>query len=176
MDQRTSQGAPDFFCHRITEKPENPHTSVSLSAYVQAMSMPRGPRLVLLAAISVLLNDSQSYSVPSQRVCSKQRALALKVRFDRRSFGDACTSAAVASLLPGVALADTNGETLGKSTGTQAPPPDGEAPFAVLPSGVKVKAFRAGEGGETASKGSRVAIQCSGRLLNLNGVNFYNTK
>ena len=58
---------------------------------------------------------------------------------------------------------------------TQAPPPDGEAPFVTLSSGVRVKDFKVGSG-ETAKAGSTVSVQCNGRLLNLNGVAFYNTK
>ena len=41
--------------------------------------------------------------------------------------------------------------------------------------GVKIKDFNKGSG-ESVSSESRVSIQCSGRLLNLNGVMFYNTK
>jgi len=59
---------------------------------------------------------------------------------------------------------------------TQAPPPDGEAPFVTLPNGVRVKQFKQGSGDASAKEGSTVGIQCSGRLLNLNGVSFYNTK
>eukprot|EP00980_Cylindrotheca_fusiformis_P029468 scaffold23479_cov143-Cylindrotheca_fusiformis.AAC.18 len=62
------------------------------------------------------------------------------------------------------------------SVGTQAPTPDGENPFVALPNGVKIKDIRIGSGDGSVGKDSRVSIQCSGRLLNLNGVVFYNTK
>jgi hypothetical protein len=62
------------------------------------------------------------------------------------------------------------------NVGTQAPPPDGEQPFVTLASGVKVKDFKSGTGDTTVQPGSKVQILCSGRLLNLNGVIFYNTK
>lgn len=62
------------------------------------------------------------------------------------------------------------------AVGTQAPPPDGESPFVTLPNGVKIKDFRIGSGDGAVGQDSRVNIQCSGRLLNLNGVVFYNTK
>ena len=52
---------------------------------------------------------------------------------------------------------------------------DGEKPFLTLESGVRFKEFKEGQG-EEARKGSKVSLQCSGRLLNLNGVYFYNTK
>ena len=60
--------------------------------------------------------------------------------------------------------------------GTQAPPPEGESNFVVLENGVKYKDFRAGNGDEVVTSGSKVFIQCTGRLLNLNGVVFYSTK
>lgn len=64
-----------------------------------------------------------------------------------------------------------------KNVGTQAPPPSEESPFVTLPSGVKIKDFRVGQGVDSVQKdSSQVQIQCSGRLLNLNGVIFYNTK
>jgi hypothetical protein len=63
------------------------------------------------------------------------------------------------------------------NVGTQAPPPDGEAAFVVLDNGVKVKDFRVGTGDDTVKGDSQsVMIQCTGRLLNLNGVIYYSTK
>lgn len=62
-----------------------------------------------------------------------------------------------------------------KNVGTQAPPPDGEAPFTNLDSGVKFKDFKTGNG-LAVKAGSKISVQCSGRLLNLNGVYFFNTK
>jgi hypothetical protein len=63
-----------------------------------------------------------------------------------------------------------------KNVGTQAPAPDGDSPFVTLDNGVKIKDFRVGSGESSVTPSSRVTIQCSGRLLNLNGVVFYNTK
>lgn len=75
-----------------------------------------------------------------------------------------------------------------KNIGTQAPLPaasssaSGGEPFdttqfTTLPNGVRVKDYSVGSaGGETVGPNSQVSIQCSGRLLNLNGVIFYNTK
>jgi hypothetical protein len=61
--------------------------------------------------------------------------------------------------------------------GRQERPPDGEAPFATLPGGVQIKDFRTGErGGPVVRPGSRVELTMKGRLLNLNGVIFYDTK
>ncbi len=63
------------------------------------------------------------------------------------------------------------------NVGTQAPAPDGESAFVTLENGVKYKDFRVGSGDETVQKDSQaVMIQCTGRLLNLNGVIFYSTK
>ena len=51
-----------------------------------------------------------------------------------------------------------------------------DVPFTELASGVKVKSLRAGIGGETVGRTSAVSVECTGRLLNLNGVSFYSTK
>lgn len=61
--------------------------------------------------------------------------------------------------------------------GTQAPPPTGEDPFITLDNGVQVKEYRRGTSDSTVqSDSTMVQIQCNGKLLNLNGVSFYNTK
>lgn len=75
---------------------------------------------------------------------------------------------------PAMASTETSDEF--RSVGTQAPPPDGSAPFVTLGNGAKVKDFRVGTGDGQVTLNSKVDIQCSGRLLNLNGVVFYNTK
>jgi FKBP-type peptidyl-prolyl cis-trans isomerase len=66
-----------------------------------------------------------------------------------------------------------------QNIGTQSPLPSDDsesAQFTTLANGVKIKDFSVGTGTEVVSSGSRVSVQCSGRLLNLNGVVFYNTK
>ena len=64
-----------------------------------------------------------------------------------------------------------------QNLGTQAPrTDDGTAPFISLANGVKIKDLEKGTGDALVTSDSRVSIQCSGRLLNLNGVVFYNTK
>ena len=64
-----------------------------------------------------------------------------------------------------------------RNVGTQAPPPEGESPFRTLDSGVKVKDFRLGQSdGSEVKKGTKVSLQLTGRLLNLNGVVFYDSK
>lgn len=60
--------------------------------------------------------------------------------------------------------------------GTQAPAPEGQPEFIELANGVKVKDFKSGTGDAVVQPTSTVQIQCNGRLLNLNGVSFYNTK
>lgn len=63
------------------------------------------------------------------------------------------------------------------NVGMQAPPPDGENAFIELSDGVKYKDFRVGSGDDVVKANSQaVMIQCTGRLLNLNGVVFYSTK
>lgn len=94
----------------------------------------------------------------------------------RRNAMEAIGSVATSTLLlfhPKVAIA--SGE-LPKQSIDVGPPPEGEAPFIELQNGVKVKDFKSGTGDATAKADSMVQIQCSGKLLNLNGVSFYNTK
>lgn len=62
------------------------------------------------------------------------------------------------------------------NVGTQAPAPLGENDFTILENGVKIKDFNVGTGDIVVNGSSKVMLQCSGRLLNLNGVVFYNTK
>ncbi|KAL7555152.1 hypothetical protein ACHAWF_018797 [Thalassiosira exigua] len=60
--------------------------------------------------------------------------------------------------------------------GQQQSPPSGEAPFSTLSDGVQIKDFRVGGGGAAVQPGSKVELTMKGRLLNLNGVIFYDTK
>jgi len=61
--------------------------------------------------------------------------------------------------------------------GQQETPPDGERPFVTLSNGVQIKDFRVGgSGGAVVQQGSKVELTLKGRLLNLNGVIFYDTK
>jgi FKBP-type peptidyl-prolyl cis-trans isomerase len=98
----------------------------------------------------------------------------------RRSFVATLTGSAAAIVVtvasrPEQALAQPSEFT---NIGTQAPVPtgqEGETAFTTLDNGVKIKEFKEGSG-ETVRPGARVSIQCNGRLLNLNGVPFYNTK
>eukprot|EP00579_Thalassiosira_antarctica_P031673 CAMPEP_0201995298 /NCGR_PEP_ID=MMETSP0905-20130828/2799_1 /ASSEMBLY_ACC=CAM_ASM_000554 /TAXON_ID=420261 /ORGANISM="Thalassiosira antarctica, Strain CCMP982" /LENGTH=220 /DNA_ID=CAMNT_0048550381 /DNA_START=29 /DNA_END=691 /DNA_ORIENTATION=- len=59
--------------------------------------------------------------------------------------------------------------------GQQERPPDGGTPFSTLSNGVQVKDFKAGSGASVQT-GSKVELTMKGRLINLNGVIFYDTK
>ena len=92
------------------------------------------------------------------------------------------TAAATATVfLPNIASVQAQ-PTEFQNIGTQSPLPAGggssvdETQFKTLPNGVKIKDFSVGTGSEIVGNNSRVSFQCSGRLLNLNGVVFYNTK
>eukprot|EP00542_Grammatophora_oceanica_P009569 CAMPEP_0194033480 /NCGR_PEP_ID=MMETSP0009_2-20130614/6160_1 /TAXON_ID=210454 /ORGANISM="Grammatophora oceanica, Strain CCMP 410" /LENGTH=254 /DNA_ID=CAMNT_0038674181 /DNA_START=50 /DNA_END=814 /DNA_ORIENTATION=+ len=67
-----------------------------------------------------------------------------------------------------------------KNVGSQAPLPEGEsAPFRTLSNsgGIQVKDYRLGfDNAPVVKTTSRVDLQITGRLLNLNGVIFYSTK
>lgn len=100
------------------------------------------------------------------------------VGLNRRAVLTTFSSAAfaMAALIPPATAADSTKPQEFKNVGTQAPPPDGDSPFVTLANGVKIKDFKLGGGDSSVTPSSRVSIQCSGRLLNLNGVVFYNTK
>ena len=127
--------------------------------------------LAKIVSLVVLAAGAQAYT-PS---CASRRNL----------LGWAPAAAAAAGLAAGAperSLAATDATT---RTGAEAQPPlappnfgkapDGESPFVTLPTGTQVKRFKEGAG-EEARVGSKVAVQVQGRLVNLNGVNFYNTK
>eukprot|EP00577_Skeletonema_sp_RCC1716_P022686 CAMPEP_0113387302 /NCGR_PEP_ID=MMETSP0013_2-20120614/8463_1 /TAXON_ID=2843 ORGANISM="Skeletonema costatum, Strain 1716" /NCGR_SAMPLE_ID=MMETSP0013_2 /ASSEMBLY_ACC=CAM_ASM_000158 /LENGTH=229 /DNA_ID=CAMNT_0000270187 /DNA_START=45 /DNA_END=734 /DNA_ORIENTATION=+ /assembly_acc=CAM_ASM_000158 len=81
--------------------------------------------------------------------------------------------AAAASSMPTMAANAVDAQF--KEVGQQERPPEGESPFSTLPNGVQIKDFRQGSG-STVQNGSRVELTMKGRLLNLNGVIFYDTK
>ena len=130
-------------------------------------------RFVLLAPF-MLAQDGLGYS-PHQH--------ARKADVNRRSaFSHILAAAAAAastctSTSPALAVGDEGSKPKEfTNVGTQAPAPDGESPFRTLDSGVKIKDFRPGGGDMVAAKGTRVSLQLTGRLLNLNGVIFYDSK
>jgi len=126
--------------------------------------------LLLVLTASCFVVDG--FTVNYRRHQRKSRADAHIENFDRRSSLAFIASSLSVTALSSPALAEP--QEL-RALGTTAPPPEGETPFSTLPSGVRTKDFKDGSG-ETVSVGSTVSIQCSGRLLNLNGVAFYNTK
>jgi hypothetical protein len=83
---------------------------------------------------------------------------------------------ATAAFLPSIVAQAQPAEF--QNIGTQSPLPSGDdsSQFTTLANGVKFKEFLVGTGSEVVGTGSNVSVQCSGRLLNLNGVVFYNTK
>ena len=69
-----------------------------------------------------------------------------------------------------------NSDATLSAVSTQTPRPDGVgADFSTLPSGVRIKEIRPGSG-RAAQKGDSVAVQFSGRCLNLNGKKFISTQ
>ncbi len=94
-----------------------------------------------------------------------------------------CLLAPLVALAPRPALSavaprDESRDFASVSTQTPLPakmPADGKAsPFVERPSGLKYKEVEYGSG-ETARPGDTVAVQFTGRLLNLNGKKFYST-
>eukprot|EP00984_Skeletonema_dohrnii_P033582 scaffold30584_cov200-Skeletonema_dohrnii-CCMP3373.AAC.1 len=91
----------------------------------------------------------------------------------RRNFVHQFGLVAAASSMPTMAANAVDAQF--KEVGQQERPPEGESPFSTLPNGVQIKDFRQGSG-STVQNGSRVELTMKGRLLNLNGVIFYDTK
>mmetsp|Transcript_9344 Transcript_9344/g.16892 ORF Transcript_9344/g.16892 Transcript_9344/m.16892 type:complete len:221 (-) Transcript_9344:96-758(-) len=60
--------------------------------------------------------------------------------------------------------------------GQQERAPNGESPFSTLANGVQIKDFREGGSGATVGTGTKVELTMKGRLINLNGIIFYDTK
>ena len=93
---------------------------------------------------------------------------------DRRSILQRASLMAAAPFLPAIANA-TPDDAQFVEVGQQERPPNGESPFSTLSNGVQIKDFRVGSGA-TVKPGSKVELTMKGRLLNLNGVIFYDTK
>ncbi|KAL9185448.1 hypothetical protein ACHAXT_003225 [Thalassiosira profunda] len=94
---------------------------------------------------------------------------------DRRSILQrASLMAAAPFLLPAIANA-APADAQFAEVGQQERPPNGESPFSTLSNGVQIKDFRVGSGA-SVKPGSKVELTMKGRLLNLNGVIFYDTK
>ena len=93
------------------------------------------------------------------------------------------SSLALIGMIGGAVPAFTVEDAQFVEVGQQERAPNGETPFMTLPDGVQIKDFRVGGGGGASSGslavvrvGSRVELTLKGRLLNLNGVIFYDTK
>ncbi len=134
-------------------------------------------QVLLLGATSAFLTPRSVHSKrPTTLHCCDSPA---EVDISRRIalLGLGTTAIApIIGLFPSTALASDQKPKEFIDVGTQAPAPEGEAPFVELSNGVKVKDFRRGSGEDVVKADSSVQIQCSGKLLNLNGVSFYNTK
>lgn len=142
--------------------------SVTSSSSVLAFVPPAASRSH--AAVSTLLETSSSNEM------------------DRRTaFDEAATSASAillaatfATVLPQQASAASNAKPAEfNEVGQQQSAPNGESPFVTLPNGVQIKDFKLGKDPAAASVakvGSKVELTMKGRLLNLNGVIFYDTK
>lgn len=120
----------------------------------------------LLSTFSILISGT---TLQTTNCLSQQNS-------NRRAFVQHTTATVVAGIgitTPSIAYATPQEFA---NVGTQAPPPAGENAFIELSNGVKIKDFKTGTGDEVKPNSQSVMIQCTGRLLNLNGVIFYSTK
>jgi len=117
---------------------------------------------VIILIFSVTVTAWQQPKRTAAVACSNRRA--------------ALEGFATAAFLPSIVAQAQPAEF--QNIGTQSPLPSGDesSQFTNLANGVKIKDFSVGTGSEVVGTDSRVSVQCSGRLLNLNGVVFYNTK
>jgi len=90
-------------------------------------------------------------------------------------FGTAIIGASTPFITSTFNIANAQTDAQFKDVGQQEAAPAGETPFQTLSSGVQVKDFRVGSG-PTVGNGSKVELTMKGRLINLNGVVFYDTK
>lgn len=83
--------------------------------------------------------------------------------------------AAAAPFIPNINVANA-ADAQFVEVGQQERAPNGETPFSTLPNGVQVKDFKVGSGGASVQNGARLELTMKGRLINLNGIIFYDTK
>jgi hypothetical protein len=122
--------------------------------------------------------SSVSYSAITTSSFSRRSILERSVSFVSSSLANLIGM--IGGAVPAFAVEDAQFVEVGQ----QERPPNGETPFITLTDGVQIKDFRVGRGGGGASSGSsavvrvgsRVELTMKGRLLNLNGVIFYDTK
>lgn len=127
--------------------------------------------LSLAAAVaSVFLSSADALSI-ADTTTSPQKHVTTSPS-SRRTFVQFGIVAATAS----TSVAANAVDAQFKEVGQQERPPEGELPFTTLSNGVQIKDFRQGTGSATVQKGSKVELTMKGRLLNLNGVIFYDTK
>jgi len=153
---------------------------------------------VLASCASVLYSKNLVPAPSMTRICSSILSLLAfwpatsvvsgyshppRLAVDRRTVVATTTTGTAATLLlgstcttPPAWAADGVKPTEFQSVGRQAPVPDGQAPFETLSNGVQIKDYRLGSGDAAVRDGSKVAVQLTGRLLNLNGVVFYDSK
>mmetsp|Transcript_3378 Transcript_3378/g.4837 ORF Transcript_3378/g.4837 Transcript_3378/m.4837 type:complete len:242 (+) Transcript_3378:28-753(+) len=137
--------------------------ALSVSAFPEAWAFQGGAGLAQHVSRSPLLSSSRIVIL---------RCSASDSSTSRRGL---LVGAAAAALWP------TSSGAVGDKTvskfATQAPPTDKDSePFTYLDSGVGFREYVTGKGGAEVEEGSRVTINCVGRLLNLNGVKFFSTK
>ena len=171
-----------------------------LSGSVEGLSAPR-PRITTTAAaptltqhhasrpipILQLLETTSSTSLPNSAAIDTPSFLSMNILTRRRSILERASlsllssSSSLAILIGGsTPPAFAAGDAQFVEVGQQERPPNGETPFTTLSDGVQIKDFRVAGGGGGGSgvvrAGSRVELTMKGRLLNLNGVIFYDTK
>ena len=113
--------------------------------------------------------------VPLSVRCSGAHGASARLQLSMAMIDRRAVIAGGIAAFPGAVLAVS--DTTARKFSTQAPPTDKDKePFTYFESGVGYREYVAGKGEAQVEEGSRVTINCVGRLLNLNGVKFFSTK
>jgi len=174
---------PLLFCSVEGLSVPRPRITTTAAAAVPTQHHGRRPILQFretTTTTSTLLPNSAATDTPSflsMNTLTRRRSI-----LERASLSLLSSSSSLAIILigdstpPALAVEDAQFVEVGQ----QERPPNGETPFTTLSDGVQIKDFRVAGGGGGGSgvvrAGSRVELTMKGRLLNLNGVIFYDTK
>ncbi len=127
--------------------------------------------MCIVVVVSSLVVDGLSMMVPNKHVEKTSTSITTR----RSILQQASAFGTIAIVSPFISVANA-ADAQFVEVGQQEKPPNGEQPFTTLSNGVQVKDFRTGAGGPSVQNGSKVELTMKGRLINLNGVVFYDTK
>ena len=138
--------------------------------------------LLLISNRSSVIVDGLSFGPTTTSATSVSSRRWFLDRAQSSGFGVGLTTIFVSSSVPFAGMFQPNAANAVADSqfievGRQERAPDGETPFVTLSDGVQIKDYRIGDTDTSVIRsGSRVELTIKGRLLNLNGIIFYDTK